>query len=322
MKILWFYKYIADYDFDNWLHLKFVEVMKTYPNVEVMTYGPDIHIGYPHLTTIPYDKNKTIEDIQKEFNFDAMILNTKSRMFMDYNPHKQIAEGEWLPNRFNLIDYPRIVIEEDYHYEHSDSWYRENRINLILQRHRSQSLRQQTVPMRWFPFSVDTSMFRPVSKPRHQKICFAGSMNHTVYQYRYNACEALRRAHLIDVFANRQKYGIDYIDCLQEWISHISCSSTYRLSSAKMFEIMATGSALFTNENDDLQHLFPPGSYYTYKDDCSNVVRVAREIINDTARREETVKRGLEAIHARHSHQVRINELLGIISSLRGEVKP
>lgn len=317
MKILWFYKYIADYDFDNWLHLKFVEAIKKYPGVEIMVYGPDVHIGYPHLTSMKYDKKITIEDIQKEFDFDVIILNTKSRMFADYNPHKNIAEGEWLPKRFNIIDKPRIVIEEDYHYEKNDGWYAQNRIDLILQRHWSQSLRQENVPMQWFPFSVDTTMFRPGPAPRHNRICFAGSVNPTVYKMRWTACDFLKRAHLLDAFPNRQKHGVAYVDCLQEWISHLSCSSTYKLSSAKMFEIMAAGSALLTNENGDLPLLFPDGSYYTYKSDCSNVVHVAREIINDKARREETVHKGLQAIIARHSHQVRIGELINIISSIK-----
>lgn len=317
MRILWFYKYLADYDFDNWLHMKFVEVLKKHPGVEVMAYGPDLHVGYPHLTRIPYSPRITIDDIRKEFSFDAMILNTKSRMFMDYNPHKHIAAGEWLPDRFNLVNYPRIVIEEDYHYEQGDEWYRQNRINLILQRHWSQSLRQQNVPMKWFPFSVDTDTFCPGSQSRHEKICFAGSMNPAVYRYRYNACEILKKSHLIDVFANRQKHGMAYVNCLKEWVSHLSCSSTFRLSTAKMFEIMSSGSALLTNENDDLSTLFPAGSYYTYKDDHSNVLRVAREIIADKPRRADVVKKGLEAIRTRHSHQVRINELIGIINSLR-----
>jgi spore maturation protein CgeB len=83
-----------------------------------------------------------------------------------------------------------------------------------------------------------------------------------------------------------------------------------------MFEIMASGSALLTNENDDLPMLFPAGSYYTYKTDHSNIVSVANEIIHDIPKREAAVKLGVEAIRTRHSHQVRIDELLTIIKSL------
>lgn len=317
MKILWFYKYLSHYDFDNWLHLKFVEVLKRYPGVEVLTYGPNISDGYPHLTTLHYDKKITIDDIRKHFDFDAMIMNTKSRMFMDYSPHKKIAKDEWLPQGFNLINKPRIMIEEDYHYEISDEWYKQNRIDLILQRHYSQSLRQQNVPMKWFPFSVDTGTFYTTPANKTFKICFAGSINKDAYKYRYDACEQLKRQGLIDMFTHKQqKHGQDYVECLRSYISHLSCSSTYRLTPAKMFEIMASGSALLTNENDDLKLLFPEGSYYTYKPDASDVVQVAREIIYNPSKRAAVAEAGRKAVIDRHSHDVRIKELLEIINSI------
>lgn len=316
MKILWLYRYIPQYDYDNWLHLKFVEVLKTYPGIEVLAYGPDIHVGYPHLTTLPYNASLSIDDIKKHFDFDVMILNTKSRMFMDYNPHKNIASGEWLPKGFNLYDKPRIVIEEDYHYETSDEWYKQNRIDLILQRHWSQAQRQQTVPMKWFPFSVDINTFKPGVNPRYNKICFAGSSEAHAYIYRRRAYEALRRYGYVDVFANRQKQGTSYVECLKNYVAHLSCSSTFNLTPAKMFEIMASGSALLTNENGDLPLLFPSGSYYTYRVNNSNILQVGKEIIINKSRTEAVAKFGLETIHARHSHQVRIGELLGIINSI------
>jgi hypothetical protein len=318
MKILWLYKYIPSYDFDNWLHMKFVEAMDRSPSVQVMAYGPDLHQGYPHLTKLKYNPSYSIHDIQRKFDFDAVILNTKSRMFMDYSPHTGVAVGQWLPRDLSKIAVPRIVIEEDYHYETTDKWYVDNGIDLILQRHWSQSLRQQTVPMKWFPFSVDTSTFHPWgAQPRIGKICFAGSSSPTVYRYRHQACEILSRTGMIDVFARKQKIGPLYPQCLREYVSHLSCSSTYHLSSAKMFEIMASGSALFTNENDDLAHLFAEGSYYTYKRDLSNVESVAREILNNTAGRQATVEKGLVTIAARHTHEKRIGDLVEIIRQIK-----
>ena len=317
MRIVWFYKYLPQYDYDNWLHLKFVEVLRKYPGVEVLTYGPDIHKGYPHLTTLPYDEKITIDDLEKHFQFDAMIMNTKSRMFMDYNPHKKLASGEWLPKGYNRKDKPRVMIEEDYHYETDDEWYKQNRIDLILQRHWSQSLRQQSVPMKWFPFSVDTDVFKPGSGRLLFKLCFAGSLNTGPYIYRYEATEKLKRVGLIDLFVHKQqKHGMAYVECLQHYVSHLSCSSTYRLSPAKMFEIMASGSALLTNENDDLGLLFPSGSYYTYKPDGSNVVQVAREIIYNPSRRTAVAEAGRQVILDKHSHEIRIKELLEIINSI------
>lgn len=319
MKILWLYRYSAQYDYDNWLHLKFVEVLKRYPGIEVLVYGPEIHVGYPHLTTLPYNSALTIDDIKKHFDFDAIICNTKSRMFLDYNPHppNKYARGQWLPKGFENCSSPKLVIEEDYHYETDDKWYQDNKIDLILQRHLSQSLRQNIVPMKWFPFSVDTSVFCPAPDVRLNKICFAGSTSKDVYRYRYFACEKLKHAGLIDVFASGQKTGYLYINCLRRYISHLCCSSIYKISPAKMFEIIASGSALFTNPNDDLELLFPGHAYYTYKPDHSDVVTVAKDIINNSAKRIDIVKRGLNIINEKHSHNIRIGELLNIIKGIK-----
>jgi spore maturation protein CgeB len=131
------------------------------------------------------------------------------------------------------------------------------------------------------------------------------------------ASEILKKAHMIDTFPNGQKKGASYVKCLQEYVSHLSCSSTFKLSTGKMFEIMASGSALLTNVNDDLPLLFPPGSYFTYKTDGSDIIKVGRKVLDEPDLRNAVAKLGLEAIRTRHTHQVRIEELLAIIKSLK-----
>ena len=316
IKILWFYRYLSTYDFDNWLHMKFAEALSRDPMVNLMAYGPGLHLCNPKLVKVKYDQRVTIQDIAKEFNFDAMIMNTKSRMFFEYNPHEQIAKGQWLPHNFSQANCPKIVIEEDYHYEKNDQWYLDNKIDLILQRHWSQSLRQNRVPMQWLPFSVDRQIFHPFG-PRYNKICFAGSTNADVYRMRNQACEILGSNKMIDVFSRKEKIGESYSKCLQQYVSHLSCSSTYNLSSAKMFEIMSSGSVLLTNENDDLKLLYDEDSYRTYKRDLSNIVSVAQDILNDGPRTSATIERGLATISARHTHEKRISELVQIINGLR-----
>jgi hypothetical protein len=88
MRVLWLYRYIASYDFDCWLHMKFAEVMAKTPGIEMMAYGPRLHKGYPGSTSLPYHPNATISDIRSHFPFDCIIMNTKSRMFQHYDPHR------------------------------------------------------------------------------------------------------------------------------------------------------------------------------------------------------------------------------------------
>jgi hypothetical protein len=292
--------------------MKFAEVMARTPGIELMAYGPLLHKGYPGSTSLPYHPNATISDIKSHFPFDCIIMNTKSRMWLHYDPHRNESQGCWVPRGTEHADVPRIVIEEDYHYEKDDIWYREQNIDLILQRHYSQSLRQDVVPMRWLPFSVDVDVFKPNDEiPRIPMIGFAGSSNCSAYQIRERACNELNKHRLVRVFNGpSRRTGMGYVECLQQYLGHISCSSTFRLSTAKMFEIMASGSVLLTNRNDDLPLLFPDNTYCPYSDDGTDVVKTAQSLIDDPGYAKNIADLGRKCILERHSHQIRINQLL------------
>ena len=181
MRILWLYRYANWYNFDHWFHMDFARILKNTKGIDLVGYGLDLEKGYPNLA-FPYNKNLTMEDLKKELNFDIAIINTMSRMFEKYTPPR--LEGQelryncWLPEDFaSFKKTPKIVIEEDYHYQDNDDWYYENGIDLILQRHYSQSLRGQKVEHKWLPFSVDVNTFynTKTTASRENKICFAGN---------------------------------------------------------------------------------------------------------------------------------------------------
>lgn len=341
MKILFLYRYIPGYDYDNHLHMMFAEAISKTPGCELIAYGPNLHFGYPSLVPIPWNPGLSIQQIHNSFNFDAILICTKSRMFEFYDPHHGKAEGCWQPSGWDSFKTTRIVLEEDYHYETSDNWYKQCNIDVILQRHYSQSLRQDTVRMIWFPFSVDTNMFHPKNQftcrhcnkenpeSRINRICFSGTTNAGAYAPRNKAIEILKKGSFIDSFQRKEKVGYNYIECLQSYVSHLSCSSTYGLTSAKMFEIMASGSVLLTNENPDLPLLFEKDTYFTYKvsshlDSLSKTIytidehdllQKARHIINMD--RSNIVQKSLENIRTRHSHPVRIQQLIKVINEAK-----
>jgi hypothetical protein len=320
MKILWLYKYLEEYNFDNWLHTKYVENLAKHPGVEIVCYGPGMHICNPELTPIQYRQDMDIYELCNQLNPDYIICNTKSRMFMHYSPHKKEAEGLWLPIQFPAFNrIPKIMIEEDYHYEIDDSWYKDQGFNLILQRHYGSSLRPHTVPVKWFPFSVDTDIFKPNDDPNHvriEKICMAGSVN-GAYPERQVICDILRRKHLAEIFDRKQMIGDKYIKCLQDYIAHISGCSQYKITPAKMFEIMASGSVMLTNYNEDLKLLFDDNSYVLYRTDLSRsdniIAELARQIINDKAYRTLIANNALKCIKERHTHFHRNEELKRIL---------
>lgn len=329
MKILWLYKYFPEYNFDHWLHMDFAKAIKYTGGMDLIAYGHDLHKGYPNLAPIPYNKNITMNDLKVREKFDVVILNTKSRMFKNYLPPRkyndrryavEIREDCWLPTDFKKWDItPKIMIEEDFHWEDNDDWYVEMGIDCILQRHWIQQFRTiRTKKHYWFPFSVDTNIFKPNPDTQRKKIiCFVGCDAPDCYPHRKTASIILENIGMLDRMGGLGKKvkGNDYVKCLQNYVSHLNGSSSVDVTTGKMFEIMASGSVLFTNESDryGLKQLFPPDSYVTYKENYGDLITKAKRIINDEAYIKETTEKALVCIGKKHSHQVRIQELRNLI---------
>jgi len=323
MNILWLYKYAAGYNFDHWFHMDFANVLKNTEGVELMAYGQDLEKGYPELAPHAWSPDITLQDIKQWFDFDVIIMNTKSRMFENYRPAlfpygEEMRVNCWLPKDLPSSNIPKILIEEDYHYEKTDEWYVEQRIDLILQRHYSQSLRTENIPMKWLPISVDEKTFCSDGRERIKQICFAGSCSHEIYVHRKRVREILQPLNMLINF-EQQKKESDYVDCLKSYVSHLCGSSIYHITAGKMVEILASGSILFTNDSDKygLQLLMPRNTYVTYKEDYSDVIEKAKKILNDDSFVKETTEKARKVILERHTNDIRAKELIDIIKKMR-----
>lgn len=315
MKILFLYKYLSEYNLDEHLHLEFVKYFKNTEH-QVDCYGPNIKKAYPEICSTEYDANLTLADLRKNFNFDVIICITKARMFMDYSPptRANYMKGCILPSDFKTINVPKIVLEEDYHYEINDDWYFEQGIDLIMNRHLVNSLREGKVKKKWVPFSVDTNKFLfTKNHSRKNRIAFAGSIS-PPYPDRIFAINTLEKHKLIDSFASRQKLGRAYIECLQDYVCHLSGASAYDICAAKNFEITSCGAVLLTNNFTGLEQLFNKESYVLWNE--SNLLDKVNEILNDQELVHHTVNSAYRDILNRHTHEKRIAEIVDIIKSI------
>jgi hypothetical protein len=318
MRILWLYKYIEYYNFDHFLHMSFVQAMKGNPDATIFAYGPGLIDAYPDVTPIPYSPTLSLEKLHEQLAFDIVVVNTKSRCFDYYNPKVKRAEGCWLPPDFNAWKKTKkVVIEEDYHYETDDLWYQEVGINLILQRHYSQVLRQEKVPMKWLPFSVDTNTFKDSGYSRIQKIAFVGNSADEAYLYRRTATNKLFDVDLCANYTGSIKVDGYYIDVLQRYLGYISCGSTYEITAAKNFEIMASGGVLFTNSFLGIEKLFPENAYVSYSNNCSDVVEKGKRILFDDAYRTNIVLASKQCIKEKHTHEIRVKEMINLFKEIQ-----
>ncbi len=318
MKILWLSNYRRAWNFNHWFHYDFAEIIAEQPGIELKSYGRNMSIGYPKYDLQPLRPNTTIEQLRKKFNFDVIIMDGKARMILN-----QKTEKTWLPINFDKINVPKILIEGDYHNYKLKQWYINRGVNIILHRHKNNTkLGKIDLPQIkhiWFPCSVDTKLFKPNSEIEREKIlCFIGGKN-ICYIYRNKVIKTLKGNNLIKVYPKRIG-GQKYIEILQSFISHVSGSSKFNIDTAKMFEIMACGSVLFTDESDEhgLKDLFDKGSYVTYKRDFSDLLVKANKIINDSDYRAKITKKAVKCINERHTHTIRAQQLLTIIKENYG----
>ena len=164
--------------------------------------------------------------------------------------------------------------------------------------------------MEWLPFSVDTNVFKSTDQNRINKICFSGSMTGP-YPDRIFATGKLKPLGLIDVFSNKEKIGNNYVECLRQYVSHLSGASSVDITAAKNFEIMSSGSVLFTNNFTGLKDLFPDNLYVEWNED--NIVDKANYIINNPQEMKIKARDGMLYIREHHTHEKRIEQMLEII---------
>lgn len=331
MKILWLYRYIPTYDFDHNLHMSFAKFIAGYPGVTLKAYGPKIHEGYNVISLIDYKPEYTLGFLKGIYDFDVIVICTKSRMFLNYNPHINVAEECWLPRDFKDYKCAKVVLEEDYHYEKNDNWYFENNVNLILQRHYSQSLRKDKVKMEFLPFSVDIAAFNSwttvyphgnsilkIPLARRKNIGFCGSHMDKAYIYRKNAIEKLMNHGLAISYSKAGVIRVagEYLQILRSHVGYVSCGSTYQICAAKNFEIMACGGVLLTNKFQGIELIYPENTYVSYKEDMSDIVDKAKKILNEPDYVTQIVTNARECIMNCHTHDIRLKQLLEILRGL------
>lgn len=325
MKFLFFYKIDFTYHFDKYFHLDLVK-HHTEAGYESKCYGQRVHEAYPEECLVPYNSKLTMKDLHDKFDFDAVILLTQSRMFDHYRPplvppaRAKEASGCWLPKDFAQWKGTKILLDEDSHYETDNDWIKEVGIDIIFQRHLSNVTRFNAISPElkcfWLPISVDADLFKPDPKiERVNKLCMSASVVHEIYKWRKMQVETLVPLGLMVDYKEQKKVGNSYVECLKSYVGHGNCSSIYDITPGKIFEIMSSGSVLFTDNtpNYGLQELFSKDCYVTYERDGSDMIEKAKQIVNEPERTKEIALRGRQCILEHHTHAHRIKQMVDLL---------
>ena len=78
MRILWFYRYEPNYNFDHWLHMDFTEWLKVYSGAKVKCYGHRLHEAYPNFVVMPWKTSLVWGLVMSGLFVIQIIVNLRS----------------------------------------------------------------------------------------------------------------------------------------------------------------------------------------------------------------------------------------------------
>jgi len=204
---------------------------------------------------------------------------------------------------------------------------------LIVRGYHPEALNIVDCPVYWLPFAANEQEFYTElvdHSDRIPKIFFmghaAGDMKrrkNRFYRVRTKALFKLKEAGLLPP-PYRKRYTSTrrkvYLYHIRKYYGGLSCAfGPLKQIPLKSFEIMATGTALLTQEirPEIKEQLFGNEQhYFVYKDDCSDVVDVADELLTNHSLRKEVCSRALHTINMRHLHKHRVLELWQMLDSV------
>jgi len=171
---------------------------------------------------------------------------------------------------------------------------------------------QISVDSTYWPFGVDETIFSSCEN-KTDKIIFMGSRRAPEYHIRATAYGLLSSAGLL------QNSGIldvnAYANIINKYSGMLTCSSTWHFAMAKLFEGMLSGTAMLSNRFNGCDELFfGKKVWYEYNDDCSNIIDVANDLLNDKDKRKHITDTARKICLEHHTHTHRLIELKNIIT--------
>jgi len=266
------------------------------------------------------EKGYTSVDLQKEFKPDVVVVygNFMKEICTGYFTKMSCAKTVVMVDFQGYLKKNPGIIEK----------YRKNGFDVIFRRGVSYGSYKPTIPIIWVPFSANENEFYPDNTiNRINLIGFAGMVSPSVYVTRRKAIKLLTKAKLLRIchrsICNKgiAKKNKGYPGFLR---GHVACLTSTDFYSwpptprAKTFEIMGSGTVLLTPYFLGMKEMLGnDGEHYVKYDlSCNDVVKKAREIINDPSRTKAIAKNGYKIFLRRHTDRIRIKEFYGHLARL------
>lgn len=307
MKIVVIYAQGAPGGVNRKLHLDFFEKMK---DLCSEYYSFLVNRGDLQVKT-----SDDIERINDEYKPDVAIL------YQGRLGRNRVHNGHF--SKFKCL---KVMIEVDYHDAearelnsyYGKDFYRKNDIDLIVQRGSYIADPKIGIPSVWLPFSADENVFFPGKENRINKVGIGATITES-YPNRRRIVEKLKEKDLLVDCGRRCKdeSGRFYPDFLRSIDVGLNATEKDVVTPfGKLFEYAASGVAILSPVFYRLEQLFGKDSVFEYKEDGSDVVRKARDILNDHDRRREIADKTYKNYINNHTDKIRINEMYDILKDM------
>jgi len=149
-----------------------------------------------------------------------------------------------------------------------------------------------------------------------KKVGFVGTWKPKVYNQRQKAIELLSKKGLIDNYGRTGP--IKCPDILRKYRIMLN-SNELNSPYAKVFEIIKSGSLLLSPRFNGTKRLLLDNLYAKYKNDCSNIMKIAKYYLNNESESKDLINRSEEIVKNYHTHSKRIIEFKKILENLYNE---
>uniref|UniRef100_A0A6M3IYQ9 Putative glycosyltransferase n=1 Tax=viral metagenome TaxID=1070528 RepID=A0A6M3IYQ9_9ZZZZ len=289
----------------NRLHFGFI--LKLKDKNDFFAYGPN------RIDTdmFPLEFNEKIVVSDLISNFDPEVIILPDPAFL--------SQPRFIPlaNTFKNSNVPVVLMDVDsYVRTNNKKWYLKTGIDLAIDR-----VPGFEYPVRstWIPLSANEEEFFNNPLERINAVVFVGGGRYSrnkYYSVRQRAIRILEGNGLIDYLGHCGEKA--YPEILRSYTIALSCSFPPLCHSpGKTFEIMASGTALLTSRIEESKILFGDEQcLFTYKEDCSDIVSLVKDILSDEDKIKEIAMNGYSAVCKKHLDKHRIVELQNILEAL------
>lgn len=275
-----------------------------------------INLGWEIIEYYPesryWDARWTLADIEKELQPDVIVSwgwVVVKRFMPDGKPKNT----------------PMVCFTGDIHLEPPNFTKFYNKFNLLIHRGpftKNIQLDYQDITLDvegvWLPLSVTDEFYPDSAVKRINKIIFMGNDVGTIYELRRLSIQKLSKAKLLI----NKKYSVGrekYPEEVRKYVGGLTCTGPSFLQQmlCKCLEYGASGTAVLTPWFHRSKELFGGKQcYFEHKDDRSDIVDVAREIIYDKDKVVEVTTNMLKQINRYHRDRHRLKELDAILKAL------